>query len=164
MTRINSTITPASPNEEGLRFFETLKQQREEGVRRILEKVPTMPVIAAVMQDIEMSPRSTNRLMLLAIGVPVPAEMPVGPEQTESFIRTVVGGLAAWNIFVKGTNGLTDEMLAETLFEAIDDDVMTIPPCEDMCEFLDFSDHGGADVCERDQFLPKRVDQRATGE
>lgn len=113
--------------------------------------------LAHVIVDMEQSPVSTNRAMLLIIGCDVqrPSDDATDDEIDDAISR-VVSGLAAWNVFIYGSNALDRRKLVEVLFDMVlCDEVKMIPPSTGVVEIIDLNDKGLEETHDRDRFFPR---------
>ena len=112
---------------------------------------------ATIVYDTEMSPLTTNRQMLIDIGI--------NPDNAT--LDEIIEGLAVWQIFFVGTNHLTDsDLRALLLVKILEDQVHLVPPSTEMSEFIGLESSKPLDrlddytfdfaaVSDRDERLPR---------
>lgn len=94
-----------------------------------------------MVYDFELAPMTTNIAMLEMLGITLPpaSEIPnLSPEAAALLLRTIINGLATWNIFLLHTNHLSDtELLTRLLTEILPEEVQLLPPSPEVREFVD---------------------------
>ena len=137
--------------------FGNLRQCRDEGIRRVERADPRLDsTVAMLVYDFEVAPLTTNAAMLRMIGVD-PSTTSNGDDEAETRVRSIIDGLAAWGVYLCGTNHLTDSDLLKAFANILSEEVRLVPP-DGRSEFIDLS--GGESkppVTDRDSGLPRPV-------
>jgi hypothetical protein len=131
-------------------LFCSLIADREQAIASILEADQSLRRIdAAVQYDCEQAPISTNWKMLEMLGI----------DPNSAPLADIIVGLARWNIFLNGTDHLTDEEVDSFLKTRILlDEIRMLPPNDDMYEFITINTLPGSVEnynANRDATLPK---------
>lgn len=131
-------------------IFANLIADREQAIASILDANHRLRRIDAAMQyDVEQAPISTNWKMLEMIGV----------DPDSAPLADIIVGLSRWNIFVNGTDHLTDdEVLSFLKTRILLDEIRMLPPNDDMFELLHLHSLPGSvenHNADRDATLPK---------
>ena len=109
---------------------------------------------AAILYDQTLAPLSTNRKMLDLIGITI---LPTDTGWTT--LCMIVHGLAAWDIFITGTDHLCDVEFLSALQACLDSTVRLVPPNNSSPEWINLSEHLNQSktitpICDRSRFLP----------
>ena len=133
--------------------FHNLRKRRTTGIRMVMKANPMLGNFAAsVAYDFEHAPLTTNAAMLRMIGVDPSTN--ANDDDAGNRVRSIIDGLAAWSVYLRGTNHLTDSELLKTLSNILSDEVRLVPP-DGRCEFIDLASHDAVAVCDRDSGLPR---------
>lgn len=139
--------------------FGNLRKRREEGIAKVRKAQPSLDRFAAtIAYDYEHAPLTTNAAMLRMIGIDPTTT--VSDDEAAARVRSIIDGLAAWSIYLCGTNHLTDSAMLKVLARILADEVRLVPPDGVRSEFLDLAifEHISPDtveVCNRDSGLPR---------
>jgi len=139
-------------SEEGRQWMSDILAERQQFVS-VLVHGGWDRVEAMLKWDQERSPRMTQGEALQRIGC-IPTHRRA---RRDLRLKWMIEGLAQINVYLVGTNHLTDDQLMRRLEMVLSDEVNFIPPNDDMSEFIDFSarDEDTTPVCDRDSTLPK---------
>lgn len=143
--------------------FDRLRRKRREGINKILAgMVPsgcpkTDRFEAAIRYDSDAAPLGTNADMLRMVGVdPDCTHDGLTDEEANHRMFAIVVGLSMWNIYLSGTNHLTDRGVLDVLRKSLAAEVRIIPPVRMMAEIIDLNPNGiTTATADRDRILPK---------
>jgi hypothetical protein len=134
--------------------FGNLRQCRDEGIRRVGRADPSLDsTVAMLVYDFEVAPLTTNAAMLRMIGVD-PSTTADSDDEAGTRIRSIIDGLAAWGVYLCGTNHLTDSDLLKAFANILSEEVRLVPP-DGRSEFIDLANDDAPVICNRDSGLPR---------
>ena len=131
-------------------FFCSLIADREQAIASILDADQSLRRIDAAMRyDVEQAPISTNWKMLEMLGI----------DPDSAPLADIIVGLSRWNIFLSGTDHLTDDdVLSFLKTRILLDEIRMLPPNGDMYEFIHLHSLPGSvenHNADRDATLPQ---------
>ena len=135
--------------------LERKREAREGGIAALQAELrargmPAERIVAAIMYDGERAPKSTNRAQLAIIGIDPPrassAIDALDPADCARELWRAIYGLASLGIFLLGTDHLDDRrLLAFLSTRVLEEEILDIPPIEEMSEFIDLGTVSQAD-------------------